>query len=669
MLRFPIYAFLCDTVFKAAQQWHTDWDSKVPFYFWPGYDSIRAETPRVSLNVEVLGTDPVHDKPWKVECGISPPYDIVSDNTGEPVVQLELLHLLGQRKNGIAASLPTFAPLNSFSEHLNGVMDGLVPEGKQGVYRVVGNPASIWFSIVLTPPTNEESRTSGFLPGGTHDWLTRFAERTKGLIVDFERPEADAHNTFACANGEQTDFLHCSRTLSSLNDAGPKVGEVLDSWAISHWPSSMHDGDVTCWDLRRRIYTPWLKAVFDSENGDELIADARQLLGQYPAELSYFRKRIERLLSTGLDFEKRFPSLRPFILAKSKYKHWYSLSLDATISPCLSRNSESNLSSLGTAMLFCGKSLDREFLSIIRTWFEQVFAAFRLFEHAKMAGEEAFEEISRATSHEITKALMGLDIRLKQETKDIEPFLQGSPGSERNPEFISWLTSKDLLLIPNATVFRHLLGYVEMWGRSDWEESISAASWKELGERFVLLGANIEAAIECRLMLVRNSDHSLRCMERFDARVGETLATVTVSDSSSTLSQSDRPMWPDCPDTKIGQAAFADLKRLFLAALLNVLKHSPRTSDAVRISVYSETRRIVITITNQCALSASTSERPAAKHVGTEGVLSFLTRRLGGQLTAFADINSQGLAVTRFEIPNQFEYLNQPIIWPNQYSG
>lgn len=409
-LRFPIFAFLCDTAYAAAKEWHGyKTEEDFPFYFWPGYDSIRfgpGEHPRVPLQVQIIQEEDKSENwnNWNVECGISPVYS--SQRNGLPMssaLTKEIAELLRQRQLGIKHWLPNSTNHDGLS--------GLIPSNDAHAFRVLANPASIWFSILLTQPERSRNENSDFVPGSTHLWLTKFGpdKAIRGLNIEMPEDETDHGPT-------SSTFLKFP--VKTFDGVGPALGLELDKDKRKldefPWPvraddrvSNLDSQDPDL-ELRRELYSPWLKAVLQPVNSDEIVRSATSVVDLSPSRLHYLQSRIQRFTSFKRAFEKTFPNLVPLIVDWSAYRHWYSLALDQSFAPSRTDVTKVQRVSLGSAMFFSGKPLHQDFLSVLRTWLEQIYLLLRQFEAAKTSEEIGEKQQKTSFAHQTSSVVDSL---------------------------------------------------------------------------------------------------------------------------------------------------------------------------------------------------------------------------------------------------------------------
>jgi hypothetical protein len=402
-LRFPIFSLLCDTLYDAAKDWHGYSKEKdFPFYLWPGYDTIRireGEPQRVQLRVpgtELLGTV---GGGIDIACGISPPYPVPSN--GRLPTSLELL--VDKRREGLKDRFSNHDRYHAYTE------PGLVTwDAAQPKFRVLINPASVFFTALLTGP-HEPEELGEFIPGSTHRWLSEYdvhvdGPSPRGLIVNY----ATASKTI------QSNFFLSVDLEKRLDKVGPRIGNFLDrvvkepTW---RWPAVLSGADqqMSHLQLRRAMYTPWLMAVFTPKRTKDSIATALNLLTPtLDKDTDYLKRRLEYVRGTAESVGEIDTRAVSFIIKCSSYRHWYSLVLDAAPGKLGLQLDSTILKtpdvSLGTAMLFSGKPLRQDFLTLIRNWLQEVLLLLRESEGSAAAVEtgelkQAFDQYS-AISHE-----------------------------------------------------------------------------------------------------------------------------------------------------------------------------------------------------------------------------------------------------------------------------
>lgn len=643
-LRFPIFAFLCDTIYDAAKQWH-GYGTNFPFYFWPGYDSIRepgVTHKRTSLQVRIFESEEHERDGWDVECGISPSYDLPAD------LASEIAEFLDWRKRRIRDWLPKHADLRDktkFGEIGVSAARGLLPPEKRDdqvatKLRVLANPASIWFSILLRRADPHQQEFSDFVPGGTHGWLSQI-DGMRGLLV--ERPSED---TVGDVQNALTSPTFISLRLPSFETLGSALGahipkglERLDRHLENKtpkkhpsWPWCESGADPADDRLRRELYTPWLLSVFRPNREDEIAAITEHLSDQQSEKLAYLKTRLVRLQESAAFFEKRFAKIRQQIANHSDYCFWDSLKLDSAFAPSFSSSTNVENISLGSAMLMSGKPLDQDFLTALRLWIEQIFLLLRQFE-AGRSSTEAGESLGAADlmetwSHELNHEVRALrEDRLLSPTSLSSHFLPTSePARTSVTEFLRGIGEDGLIAMPKVLVRQHL-DYISSWlGRStglpkDVEQSA------EFG---VVVDALCERAISiaaARPYIHKEVTSPAGCAEvrgLIEQRQAEIKQAFSIkTDSAITLL---RPRDPYSPNL-----ALLAFSRILFACILNAVKHAfaaNSTNRKIHLSIVSRADGIGVKLLN----SFTRNEREtinASKHSGTADAILALGMKFG----------------------------------------
>jgi hypothetical protein len=394
-LRFPTFARLCDTVYQAAKDWHK-YENDFSFYFWPGYDSIREDgEKRQRMQLCVHDVDLFRDMADGVDiaCGISPPYPLILAGAPTAPPNESLKSVLMKRRSAIEPWLPKNGPCN---------VDGLLckDEDTPSAFRLLDNPTSIWFSILLREPDAQKNEKGKFIPGSTHRWLSesdppvRINSKNnlipRGLIVDYVN-DAERH-TYDSLN-KSPSFL--TFQLTDLNQAGTLLGTFLDNEVhkgAPSWPARadgipLAGADAPNLVLRRAMYTPWLIATFQPKNAEAVFAACDQILKDLPDdEIAYIKNRLTSF-KAGIKMRSHANSpSSAFINDWSSYHHWYSLVMDdapGRPEPDVDHR-QTKTAALGTAMLFSDLPLEWDFLTFVRSWLEQMLLLLRQFEVRKV---------------------------------------------------------------------------------------------------------------------------------------------------------------------------------------------------------------------------------------------------------------------------------------------
>ncbi len=642
-LRFPIFAFLCDTIYDAAKKWH-GYETDFPFYFWPGYDSIRepgVTHKRTSLQVRIFESEEHERDGWDVECGISPSYDLPAD------LAPEIAEFLDWRKRRIRDWLPKHADLRDkakFGEIGVSAARGLLPPEKGEVQaatklRVLANPASIWFSILLRRADPHQQEFSDFVPGGTHGWLSQIDD-IRGLLV--ERPGENANGD---AQNPLTSPTFISLKLPSFETLGPALAahipeglERLDQHLKnktprehSSWPWCESGADPADDPLRRELYTPWLLSVFRPNHGDEIAATTEHLSDQQSEKLAYLKKRLVRLQESAAFFEKRFARIRQQIANHSDYSFWDSLKLDTAFAPSFSSSTNVENISLGSAMLLSGKPLDQDFLTALRLWIEQIFLLLRQFE-AGRSSTEAGESLGASDLMETWSHELNHEVRALREDRLLTPVSVSShflptaePARTNVTEFLRGMGEHGLVAIPKVLVRQHL-DYISSWlGRStglskDVENSTDFA---------VVVNALCKRAISvasARPYIHRVVTSPAGCAE-VNGLIEQRQFEINKVFSTDTLAEI-MLIPPSYPYPPLALLAFS---RLLFACILNAVKHAfavNTTNRIIRLSIMSSAVGIRVSLLN----SFTRDEKGcafASKHSGTADAILALGMKFG----------------------------------------
>ncbi len=409
-LRYALFAYVCDGIYEGAKAFEVEQGNvDFPFYVWPGYNSTRSSDPskrRVQLSAQLDGS--VADE---ILCGISPAYDVAT-----LLNQGKLQHpgdsaLRDYSESEFRTALEDICKKRKSWEYLSSEVRptlGLTSlEGDSSdVFRLLANPCSVFFNLLLhrlAPPGCD------FIPGSTHRWLlenmdlkiqSEDVERPlKGLAIHYE-DEGDRGPGFKT-------YFPIRLLAKDLIVSGPYIGAKLDEisqnqcrWPIPVFdpPDGENDNNLL---MRRFLYSPWLSSVFAPHRIVEM--DLQQwgafwTEGDTNITPPDYLKEYFTLGKTRL--ERMSAPLRALLLHWAQYNHWLSLALDEAPETRQSQTVDGDKSSLGSLMLFSGRRLSTTFLTVVRSWVQEIYLLLRSHESVLVAAEVSEKEQRYQFAHD-----------------------------------------------------------------------------------------------------------------------------------------------------------------------------------------------------------------------------------------------------------------------------
>lgn len=399
---------MCDTLYKAALEFHDFNESAFNFYLWPGYNSLTPDengSHRVDLRVPLDALED-SDKPESIECGVSPIYRLDPTNQELRKDRRELLNrresYIRKRLSGPLTNLirpKQFEPGREREPIVRtamGLFSAEETNAGECPFRIMGNPTSAGFWAFLTDRS---------LPlGSTHKWISRADVMFTALIF------APSSSSIQKSDGDWNVVFDFEQIHQGI-----WPGNTPPDWPAL---SEMDTSRVTAAEAQRSArdrYAMWFQTVF------RLNPERSQLdwfhLAHSPAT-SYLERRKETITRWWDSFRAAYPQLAHILWKRSIYTHWYSLKLDDSVA--VESSTAAETASLGSIMFFTNHSLDSSFLRLARVWIENIYLMMRELESRQASKLVGKGELMEAWSHELATELLSLRRKLRPAPASIE---------------------------------------------------------------------------------------------------------------------------------------------------------------------------------------------------------------------------------------------------------